>query len=133
MKKDVLTTKYLAIFLLICLVTDGILLCWLSSKEMWNRWMAMIPIIYMILGAYYANLMKKNVDGNPNKLNWLYIYKGIKLVVSIIMVVLFIICIEQNFKWFFIITAACYLIALVAETYVYTDYVKQSKKESNKA
>lgn len=128
MKKDVLTTKYLAIFLLICLVTDGILLCWLSSKEMWNRWMAMIPIIYMILGAYYANLMKKNVDGNPNKLNWLYIYKGIKLVVSIIMVVLFIICIEQNFKWFFIITAACYLIALVAETYVYTDYVKQSKK-----
>ena len=128
MKKDVLTTKYLAIFLLICLVTDGILLCRLSSKEMWNRWMAMIPIIYMILGAYYANLMKKNVDGNPNKLNWLYIYKGIKLVVSIIMVVLFIICIEQNFKWFFIITAACYLIALVAETYVYTDYVKQSKK-----
>lgn len=92
MKKDVLTTKYLAIFLLLCLVIDGILLCWLSPKvEIWNRWMAMIPIIYMILGAYYTNFMKKNVDGNSNKLNWLYIYKGIKIVVSILMLVLYMV------------------------------------------
>lgn len=134
MKKDVLTTKYLAIFLLLCLVIDGILLCWLSPKvEIWNRWMAMIPIIYMILGAYYANLMKKNVDNNPNKLNWLYIYKGIKIVVSIVMMVLYLVFVKQSVKLFLIITAVCYLIALVTETCIYTDYVKQSKKESNKA
>lgn len=66
MKKDVLTTKYLAIFLLLCLVIDGILLCWLSPKvEIWNRWMAMIPIIYMILGAYYTNFMKKTSTATP--------------------------------------------------------------------
>ena len=130
MKKDVLTTKYLAIFLLLCLVIDGILLCWLSPKvEIWNRWMAMIPIIYMILGAFYANFMKKNVDNNPAKLNWLYIYKGIKIVVSIAMMVLYMIFVKQNVKLFLIITAACYLIALVTETLIYTDYTKQSKKE----
>ena len=101
MKKDVLTTKYLAIFLLLCLVIDGILLCWLSPKvEIWNRWMAMIPIIYMILGAYYTNFMKKNVDGNSNKLNWLYIYKGIKIVVSILMLVLYMIFVKQNVNCF---------------------------------
>ena len=130
MKKDVLTTKYLAIFLLVCLVIDGILLCWLSPKlDIWNRWMAMIPIIYMILGAFYANFMKKNVDNNPAKLNWLYIYKGIKIVVSIAMMVLYMIFVKQNVKLFLIITAACYLIALVTETLIYTDYTKQSKKE----
>ena len=130
MKKDVLTTKYLAIFLVVCLVIDGILLCWLSPKlDIWNRWMAMIPIIYMILGAFYANFMKKNVDNNPAKLNWLYIYKGIKIVVSIAMMVLYMIFVKQNVKLFLIITAACYLIALVTETLIYTDYMKQSKKE----
>lgn len=130
MKKDVLTTKYLAIFLLVCLVIDGILLCWLSPKvEIWNRWMAMIPIIYMILGAFYANFMKKNVDNNPAKLNWLYIYKGIKIVVSIAIMVLYMIFVKQNVKLFLIITAACYLIALVTETLIFTDYTKQSKKE----
>lgn len=130
MKKDVLTTKYLAIFLMVCLVIDGILLCWLSPKlDIWNRWMAMIPIIYMILGAFYANFMKKNVDDNPAKLNWLYIYKGIKIVVSIAMMVLYLVFVKQNVKLFLIITAACYLIALVTETLIYTDYTKQSKKE----
>ena len=130
MKKDVLTTKYLAIFLLVCLVIDGILLCWLSPKvEIWNRWMAMIPIIYMILGAFYANFMKKNVDNNPAKLNWLYIYKGIKIVVSIAIMVLYMVFVKQNVKLFLIITAACYLIALVTETLIFTDYTKQSKKE----
>lgn len=130
MKKDVLTTKYLAIFLLVCLVIDGILLCWLSPKlDIWNRWMAMIPIIYMILGAFYANFMKKNVDNNPAKLNWLYIYKGIKIVVSIAIMVLYMIFVKQNVKLFLIITAACYLIALVTETLIFTDYTKQSKKE----
>ena len=130
MKKDVLTTKYLAIFLVVCLVIDGILLCWLSPKlDIWNRWMAMIPIIYMILGAFYANFMKKNVDNNPAKLNWLYIYKGIKIVVSIAIMVLYMIFVKQNVKLFLIITAACYLIALVTETLIFTDYTKQSKKE----
>ena len=130
MKKDVLTTKYLAIFLIVCLVIDGILLCWLSPKlDIWNRWMAMIPIIYMILGAFYANFMKKNVDNNPAKLNWLYIYKGIKIVVSIAIMVLYMIFVKQNVKLFLIITAACYLIALVTETLIFTDYTKQSKKE----
>ena len=133
MKKDVLTTKYLAIFLVVCLVIDGILLCWLSPKlDIWNRWMAMIPIIYMILGAFYANFMKKNVDNNPAKLNWLYIYKGIKIVVSIAMMVLYMIFVKQNVKLFLIITAACYLIALVTETLIYTDYTKQSKKRAIK-
>ena len=133
MKKDVLTTKYLAVFLLVCLVIDGILLCWLSPKEeIWNRWMAMIPIIYMILGAFYTNFMKKNVDSNPAKLNWLYIYKGIKIVVSILMMVLYMIFVKQNVKLFLIITASCYLIALATETMIFTDYAKQLKK-SNKA
>lgn len=132
MKKDSLKTKYLSIFLLICLMADGILLCCLSPRaEIWNRWMAMVPIIYMLLGAFYTNLMKKNVDEKPDSLKWLYAYKGIKILISIIMIGLYSTLIKQSAKLFLVIVAASYLIALIAETCVYTDYVKHGQKTDN--
>ena len=131
MKKDVLT-KYLAIFLLICIVLDGILLCFFAEKPWWNNWMITGPNLFMVLGAFYCHLMKKNVDKDPNKLTWLLVYKGIKLVLTVAILVLYILFVKENGRAFVIVTAAAYLIALAAETFVYNHYIKKQYKE-NKA
>lgn len=130
--KDKILTKYLAVFLLICLVMDGILLCFFDDKPWWNNWMITGPNLFMILGAFYCHLMKKNVDEHPNKLTWLLVYKGIKLVLTVAILVLYIIFVKESSKAFVIVTASAYLIALVAETCVYNHYVKYKNKE-NKA
>ena len=131
MKKDVLT-KYLAIFLLICVVLDGILLCFFANKPWWNNWMITGPNLFMILGAFYCHLMKKNVDKDPSKLTWLLVYKGIKLVLTVAILVLYIIFVKESSKAFVIVTASAYLVALAAETFVYNHYIKKQIKE-NKA
>ena len=131
MKKDILT-KYLAVFLLLCIVFDGILLCFFADKPWWNNWMITGPNLFMILGAFYCHLMKKNVDNNPTKLTWLMVYKGIKLVLTVAILVLYIIFVKENSKAFIMVTAAAYLIALIAETCVYNHYIKKLNKE-NKA
>lgn len=131
MRNNILT-KYLAVFLLICLVFDGVLLCFFADKPWWNNWMITGPNLFMILGAFYCHLMKKNVDEHPNKLTWLLVYKGIKLVLTVAILVLYIIFVKESSKAFVIVTAAAYLIALVAETCVYNHYVKYKNKE-NKA
>ena len=128
MNKDVLT-KYLAVFLLLCLVLDGILLCFFADKPWWNNWMITGPNLFMILGAFYCHLMKKNVDEHPNKLIWLLVYKGIKLVLTIAILVLYILFVKESSKVFVIITASTYLIALVTETWVYNHYIKNLNKE----
>ena len=129
MKKDV-TTKYLALFLLIDLVMVGVLLCFFSHKEWWNNWMVTAPNLYMILGALYCPMMKKNLDKQVTRQTWFYVYKGIKMVLTVATMVLYIIFIKENSKAFIIITAAAYLVALVAETCVYNHYVKHKNKES---
>jgi peptidoglycan/LPS O-acetylase OafA/YrhL len=131
MKKNVLT-KYLAVFLLICIVIDGILLCFFAEEPWWNNWMIMGPNLYMILGAFYCHLMKKNVEEHPNKLTWLLAYKGIKLLLTILLLVIYILCVGKGSKAFVIVTASAYLIALAAETYVYNHYIKNLNKD-NKA
>ena len=131
MKKDVLT-KYLAIFLLICVVLDGILLCFFADEPWWKNWMITGPNLFMILGAFYCHLMKKNVDEHPNKLTWLLVYKGIKLVLTVAILVLYIIFVKESSKAFVIVTASAYLVALAAETFVYNHYIKKQIKE-NKA
>lgn len=131
MKKNLLT-KYLAVFLLLCLVIDGIMLCCFADKPWWNNWMIMAPNLFMILGAFYCHLMMKNVEANPTKLTWLLVYKGIKLVLAVAAMVLYLIFIKEGSKAFIIVTAASYLVALVAETCVYNHYFKKLNKE-NKA
>ena len=123
MKKDILT-KYLAVFLLLCIVLDGVLLCVFADKPWWNNWMITGPNLFMILGAFYCHLMKKNVDNNPTKLTWLMVYKGIKLVLTVAILVLYILFVKESSKAFVIITASAYLIALATETAVYTHYIK---------
>ena len=131
MKKNPLTI-YLAIFLLVCIVLDGILLCFFAEKEWWNNWMITAPNLFMVLGAFYCHLMKKNVDEHPDKLTWLLVYKGIKILLTVAMVVLYIFLVKVGSKAFIIISAAAYLIALVVETCVYIHYTKHQNKE-NKA
>ena len=128
MKKDPMT-KYLAVFLLVCIVLDGILLCGFANKEWWNNWMIMAPNLYMVLGAFYCHFMRKNTETNTGKLTWLYVYKGIKLVLSVAMLVLFIVFVKKSAKAFVIIMAVSYLIALVTETCIYTHYIKNLNKE----
>ena len=141
MKKNELT-KYLAIFLLLCLVLDGILLCFFQTKPWWSNWMVMAPILYMILGAFYCHLMKKNVDAHPGKLAWLYVYKGIKIGLTVVVVVLYLLFVKapdgvdpQEYlpasrKAFIIVAASSYLFALVAETFVYSHYIKNKNKDT---
>lgn len=129
MKKNVLT-KYLAVFLLICLILDGILLCFFADKAWWNNWMIMGPNLYMVLGAFYCHLMKNNIDNHPNKLTWLLVYKGIKMLLTIATLVLYIVFVKESSKAFVIITASAYLVSLVAETFVYNHYIKNLNKQS---
>ena len=128
MKKNVLT-KYLAVFLLLCLVIDGVLLCFFADKPWWNNWMITGPNLYMVLGAFYCHLMKKNIDSHPNKLTWLLVYKGIRIALTVAAMVLYILFVKESSKAFVIITASAYLIALVAETCVYNHYIKNLNKE----
>ena len=131
MKNNVLT-KYLAVFLLLCLVFDGVLLCFFADKPWWNNWMITGPNLFMVLGAFYCHLMKSNIDSHPNKLTWLLVYKGIKIALTVTAMVLYILFVKAGSKAFVIITALAYLIALVAETCVYNHYIKNLNKE-NKA
>ena len=127
MKNNILT-KYLAVFLLICLLLDGILLCFCADKSWWNNWMITGPNLFMILGAFFCHLMKKNVDEQPNRLTWLLVYKGIKLLLTIVLLVLYILIVQKSARAFVIVTASAYLIALVAETMVYNHYIKKQNK-----
>jgi peptidoglycan/LPS O-acetylase OafA/YrhL len=130
MKKNLLT-KYLAIFLLVCLVLDGILLCCFADKPWWNNWMVMAPNLFMILGAFYCHLMIKNVEADPNKLTWLMAYKIIKMVLTVAAMVLYMVLVKENSKAFIIVTAAAYLVALAVETSIYAHFMKKqdNKKE----
>ena len=129
MKNNVLT-QYLAVFLLLCLVIDGVLLCFFADKPWWNNWMITGPNLYMVLGAFYCHLMKKNIDSHPNKLTWLLIYKGIKIALTVAAMVLYIFFVKESAKAFVIITASAYLIALFAETCVYNHFIKNLNKVS---
>ena len=131
MRNNVLT-KYLAVFLLICLVSDGILLCFCADKPWWNNWMIMVPNLFMVLGAFYCHMMKKNVDEQPNRLTWLLFYKGIKLLFAIALLALYIIFVGESSRAFVAVMATAYLISLVAETGIYNHYIKKLNKE-NKA
>ena len=126
--KNNLTTKYLALFLLIDLIEVGILLCFCSQKEWWNNWMITAPNLYMVLGALFCPLMKKNLDAQVNKQAWLYIYKGIKMVLTIAMLVLYILLVKHGARAFVLITAITYLLGLIIETYSFMDYLKRINK-----
>ena len=123
MKKDI-TTKYLALFLLVDLILVGVLLCFFSHREWWNNWMVTAPNLYMVLGALYCPLMKKNLDKQVNRQAWLYIYKGIKMALTIAMLVLYIYLVKQGARAFVLITAIAYLIGLILETYVFMHFLK---------
>ena len=86
------------------------------------------PNLYMVLGAFFCHLMKKNVEEHSNKLTWLLVYKGIKLLLTIVLLALYILCVEDNSRAFVIVTAAAYLIALVTETCVCNHYIKNQNK-----
>ena len=122
------TTYYLTLFLIIDIVMVGVLLCFFSHKEWWNNWMVMAPNLYMILGALYCPLMIKNLDAQVNKQAWLYIYKGIKMVLTIAMLVLYILFVEQGARAFVLITAIAYLLGLIVETYSFMHYLKHHAK-----
>lgn len=116
--------------MLICCVLDGILLCFCADESWWNNWMITAPNLFMVLGAFFCHLMKKNVDENPSKLTWLIVYKVIKLMVTIVLLVVYILLVQTGARAFIIITAVAYLIALVAETCVCNHYIKYKDKGS---
>ena len=123
MKKE-LTTKYLALFLLLDLLIVGILLCFCSQREWWNNWMVMAPNLYMILGALYCPMMKKNLDSKVSRQTWFYVYKGIKMFLTIAMLLLYILLVEQGARAFVLITAIAYLLFLILETCIFMHYLK---------
>ena len=126
--KERTITYYLTLFVIIYLVMAGILLCFFSQKEWWNNWMVTAPNLFMVLGALFCPLMKKNLDKQVNKQGWFYLYKGIKMLLTILMLVLYIVLVKQGEAAFVIITAIAYLIGLIVETYSFLDYLKHLQK-----
>lgn len=122
------TTYYLALFLIVDLIEVGVLLCFFSQKEWWTNWMVTAPNLYMMLGALYCPLMKKNLDAQVNKQGWFYLYKGIKMALTILMLVLYIVFVGQGAKAFVLVTAIAYLLGLFIETYIFMDYLKHLKQ-----
>ena len=122
------TTYYLSLFLIVDLVIVGILLCFCSQKEWWNNWMVTAPNLYMILGALYCPLMVKNLDTQVNKQGWFYLYKGIKMLLTIAMLVLYILLVKQGARAFVLVTAIAYLVGLFIEVYSFMDYLKKLKQ-----
>ena len=118
----------MALFLIVDIIELGVLLCFFSQKEWWSAWMVTAPNLFMILGALYCPLMKKNLDAQVNKQGWYYIYKGIKMVLTIAMLVLYIFLVKQGARAFVLITAIAYLIGLLIETYSFMDYLKHYAK-----
>ena len=132
-KTDYSITIYLAMFLIIDLVIVGILLCFCRQREWWNNWMVTAPNLFMILGALFCLMMRKDrgqmINNNQNgKMTWLLVYKGIKIALSAVMVVLYILMVKENAKAFVLVTAICYLIALFLETFSILDYSKKLNK-----
>lgn len=132
MKKGSIT-KYLILFILVGLLTAAVLLCFFRQMEWWSPWMVSAPILYMALSALYCPMMKKNIDAKVQKQTWLYLYKGIKIALTIVMVALYFFLaphIEKNIdtKAFVIITAFVYLLGLFIETYCFMDYMKRQTK-----
>lgn len=118
----------MALFLLIDIIELGVLLCFFSQKEWWTNWMVTAPNLYMMLGALYCPLMKKNLDAQVNKQGWFYLYKGIKMALTILMLVLYIVFVGQGAKAFVLVTAIAYLLGLFIETYIFMDYLKHLKQ-----
>lgn len=106
----------------------GVLLCFFSQKEWWNNWMVTGPNLYMVLGALFCPLMKKNLDAQVNKQGWFYLYKGIKILLTIAILVLYVFFVKEGAVPFVIITAIAYLLGLVVETYSFIDYLKHLQK-----
>ena len=106
----------------------GVLLCFFSQKEWWNNWMVMAPNLYMILGALFCPLMKKNLDAQVSRQTWFYVYKGIKMALTILMLALYIVFVKDGSKAFVVITATAYLIGLILETYCFMHYLKHHAK-----
>ena len=87
--------------------------------------MVTAPNLFMVLGALFCFLMQKNHGG---KMTWLYVYKGVKIVLSGVMVLLYILLVKENAKAFVLVTAICYLIGLIVETASLLDYWKRLKR-----
>ncbi|MBR6879060.1 MAG: hypothetical protein IKM95_06750 [Bacteroidales bacterium] len=128
MKKTNTNAYYLALFLLVDFILVGILLCFCSGKPWWNNWMITPPNLYMVLGALFCPLMKKNLDVQVSRQSWLYVYKGIKAGLTILMLVLYIFLVKEYSKTFVIITAIAYFIGLILETFCIMHYLKHHAK-----
>lgn len=127
-KTDYSITYYLALFLIVDIVIVGVMLCFFSQKEWWNNWMVTAPNLFMILGALFCTMMKKNsgqIINKDGKMTWLLIYKGIKIALAAIMVGLYILMVKENAKPFVLVAAVCYLIGLFTETFCVVDYTKR--------
>ena len=128
MKNKTLTT-YLTVFLLVCIVLDGILLCCCASKPWWNNRMIMPPNLFMILGAFYCHFMIKNVKADPHSHTWMLVYKGIKIVLTVAAMVLYLGLVKKNGKAFIIVTAVAYLVGLAVETAVYVHFMHKQDRD----
>ena len=131
-KTDNSTTYYLAVFLIVGLIIVGIMLCFCSQRGWWNNWMVTAPNLFMVLGALFCQMMRKNsgqIINKDGKMTWLLIYKGIKIALAAIMVGLYILMVKENAKAFVLVAAICYLIGLFIETFSFVDYTKRLIKK----
>lgn len=128
-KTDYNITFYLAVFLIVDIILVGVMLCFFSQRGWWNNWMVTAPNLFMILGALYCLMMKKNSGNMGGKMTWMLVYKGIKIAFTAIMVALYIFLVKENAKAFVLVTAICYVVGLFLETFCVLDYWKRLKRK----
>ena len=127
-KTDDSITFYLAMFLIVDIVIVGVMLCFFSQREWWNNWMVTAPNLFMVLGALFCFMMQKNKGNISGKMTWLLVYKGIKIALSAVMVLFYILWVKENAKAFVLVTAICYIVGLILETFSVVDYWKRVKR-----
>ena len=128
-KENYSITVYLAMFLVVDIVLVGVLLCFFSQKTWWSPWMVSAPNLFMMLGALYCAMMRKNSGNLLGKTTWLLAYKGIKIVVTALMLALYIFLVKTNARAFLLVTAIGYLVGLLLETFCVVDYAKRLNRK----
>ncbi len=123
-----LTSRHLMIFLLICLISEAVIMLFPSTLEWWHRSLVIPPIVVMALGAVYVMLMRK---GKMQNMKCLAAYKVLKLIVVSLVVVLFV-CLASAAKAqniaFLMVSFLSYLFTLAAETWIFVKYQNNKTK-----
>lgn len=100
--------------------------------DLYFSWYPVIPSYYSIIAIILYGLLRHFREKNPKKMIHAYMMmRGIKLFLTILIVLLYNLYIDEKEEEFTIVISALYLFYLVLETYLYAKFelsIKNAKK-----